>query len=51
MREEDGGVRTISAERGYLRETGNLLFHFALLGLVVSFAIGKLVGYAGQVTS
>jgi cytochrome c biogenesis protein len=40
---------TISAERGFLRETGNLVFHFALLGLLVSFAIGKLVGYEGQV--
>jgi cytochrome c biogenesis protein len=49
VREEDNGVRTVSAERGYLRETGNLLFHFALLGLVVAFAIGKLVGYSGQV--
>ncbi|MGH3512960.1 MAG: cytochrome c biogenesis protein ResB [Pseudonocardiaceae bacterium] len=47
--EEPGGVRTLSAERGYLREAGNLVFHFALLGLLVSFAIGKLVGYEGQV--
>ncbi|GAB2760913.1 cytochrome c biogenesis protein ResB [Amycolatopsis magusensis] len=49
-REEEGGVRTISAERGYLRETGNLLFHFAMLGLIVFFAIGKMFGYEGQVT-
>ncbi len=48
-REEPGGVRTLSAERGYLREAGNLVFHVALLGLLVSFAIGKLVGYEGQV--
>ncbi|MDQ2789913.1 MAG: cytochrome c biogenesis protein ResB [Actinomycetota bacterium] len=48
-REEPGGVRTLSAERGYLREAGNLVFHLALLGLLVSFAIGKLVGYEGQV--
>ena len=47
--EEPGGVRTLSAERGYLREAGNLVFHMALLGLLVSFAIGKLVGYEGQV--
>ncbi|WP_285746133.1 cytochrome c biogenesis protein ResB [Lentzea sp. NBRC 105346] len=40
---------TISAERGFLRETGNLVFHFALLGLLVSFAIGKMVGYEGTV--
>lgn len=48
-REEPGGVRTISAERGYLRETGNLLFHFAMLGLIVAFALGKMYGYEGQV--
>jgi cytochrome c biogenesis protein len=49
VRDESGGVRTISAERGYLREAGNLVFHLALLGLLVAFAIGKLVGYQGQV--
>ncbi|MGH3821981.1 MAG: cytochrome c biogenesis protein ResB, partial [Pseudonocardiaceae bacterium] len=48
-RAEPGGTRTLSAERGYLREAGNLAFHVALLGLLVSFAIGKLVGYEGQV--
>ncbi|MGH3999541.1 MAG: cytochrome c biogenesis protein ResB [Pseudonocardiaceae bacterium] len=48
-REEPGGARTLSAERGYLREAGNLIFHVALLGLLVSFAIGKLFGYEGQV--
>ncbi len=48
-REEADGVRTISAERGYLREAGNLAFHFALLGLLVAFALGKMFGYEGQV--
>ncbi|HEY2762731.1 MAG TPA: cytochrome c biogenesis protein ResB [Pseudonocardiaceae bacterium] len=48
-REEPNGARTLSAERGYLREAGNLVFHLALIGLLVSFAIGKLVGYQGQV--
>ncbi|MDQ3762258.1 MAG: cytochrome c biogenesis protein ResB [Actinomycetota bacterium] len=48
-RAEPDGARTLSAERGYLREAGNLVFHVALLGLLVSFAIGKLVGYEGQV--
>jgi cytochrome c biogenesis protein len=47
--EEEGGARSISAERGFLRETGNLLFHFALLGLLVAYALGKLYGYEGQV--
>ncbi|GAB4084497.1 cytochrome c biogenesis protein ResB [Myceligenerans cantabricum] len=39
---------TISAERGYLRETGNLLFHLALLGLLVSVALGQMLHYTGQ---
>jgi cytochrome c biogenesis protein len=43
------GEGTVSAERGYLRETGNLVFHFALLGLLVSFALGKMYNYEGQV--
>ncbi|MGQ0839265.1 cytochrome c biogenesis protein ResB [Actinokineospora sp.] len=48
-REEDGGAHSLSAERGYLRESGNLVFHFAMLGLIVSLALGKMVNYEGQV--
>ncbi|HWE91295.1 MAG TPA: cytochrome c biogenesis protein ResB [Pseudonocardiaceae bacterium] len=48
-RAEADGSRSISAERGYLRETGNLVFHFALLGLIVAFALGKMFSYTGQV--
>ena len=40
---------TISAEKGYLREVGNLVFHLSLLGLLVAIAVGKLVGYEGSV--
>lgn len=47
-RTEDNGV-TLSSERGFVRETGNLVFHFALLGLIVAFAIGKMFMYSGQV--
>ena len=46
---EDDGSRSISAERGYLRELGNLVFHFALVGLLIGVAGGKLYGYEGQV--
>jgi len=35
----------VSAEKGYLREAGNLLFHLALLGVLVSVAMGGLFGY------
>jgi cytochrome c biogenesis protein len=48
-RTEDDGSRTISAERGYLREAGNLVFHFALVGLLIGVAGGKLFGYSGDV--
>jgi cytochrome c biogenesis protein len=42
-------VTEISAEKGYLHEFGNLVFHFSLLGLLVAFAAGKLFGYEGNV--
>ena len=45
----DGAGRTVSAEKGYLREVGNLVFHLSLIGLLVAFAAGKLFGYEGQV--
>ncbi|GAA5104279.1 cytochrome c biogenesis protein ResB [Haloechinothrix salitolerans] len=48
-RDEGDGYKSISAEKGYLRETGNLLFHFAMLGLIIAFAVGKMVTYEGQV--
>jgi cytochrome c biogenesis protein len=40
---------TISAERGYLRELGNLVFHLAVLVVLVGFATGTLFGYKGGV--
>jgi len=44
----DGGA-SLAAERGYLAETGNLVFHLALLALLVSVGAGAFTGYAGQV--
>jgi cytochrome c biogenesis protein len=40
---------SVSAERGYLSETGNLVFHLALLALLTGIAAGSLFGYSGQV--
>ncbi|GAA1868358.1 cytochrome c biogenesis protein ResB [Pseudonocardia ailaonensis] len=40
---------TVSAEKGYLRDTGNLIFHMSLVGLLIGIAVGKLFGYEGQV--
>ncbi|GLU49219.1 cytochrome c biogenesis protein ResB [Nocardiopsis ansamitocini] len=39
---------SLSAEAGYLRETGNVLFHLALLALLVALAIGSFFGYRGN---
>nr|WP_245928989.1 cytochrome c biogenesis protein ResB [Murinocardiopsis flavida] len=44
---ETGGG-SIAAEKGYLRETGNVLFHFALLALLISLGIGSFFGYRGN---
>lgn len=49
IRTEQDSVVAISAERGYLREAGNLLFHFSLMGLLAAIAVGKLFGYEGSV--
>ena len=39
---------SVSAERGYLRETGNLVFHAALVGVLVAVGIGGGFSYTGQ---
>ncbi|RVX46580.1 cytochrome c biogenesis protein [Nonomuraea polychroma] len=39
----------VSAEKGYLRETGNLFFHIALLGILLAIGAGSLYGYRGNV--
>jgi cytochrome c biogenesis protein len=48
VRDEGRGVWSVAAERGYLRETGNLVFHLALVGLLVSIATGQLLHFRGQ---
>ncbi|GAA5101153.1 cytochrome c biogenesis protein ResB [Nocardia iowensis] len=44
----DGEI-TLAAEKGYTRELGNLVFHLALVGLLIAIAVGKLFGYEGSV--
>jgi cytochrome c biogenesis protein len=44
----DGPQLSVSAERGYLRETGNLVFHTALIGVLVAVGVGGSIGYTGQ---
>ncbi|MCZ7379869.1 cytochrome c biogenesis protein ResB [Micromonospora sp. WMMC250] len=48
VRAGDGGEVTVAAEKGYLRETGNLLFHFALLAVLGGVAIGYGWGWYGN---
>jgi cytochrome c biogenesis protein len=44
-------VGSVAAERGYLREAGNLLFHVSVLVVLVGFAFGQLFGYKGGVVT
>ena len=39
----------LSAERGHLRESGNLVFHVSLVVLLVAVAAGHLLGWRGDV--
>jgi cytochrome c biogenesis protein len=39
---------SVSAERGYLRETGNLLFHSGLVAVLVTVFVGGGFTYTGQ---
>ena len=43
------GEQFVSAESGYLRETGNLVFHLALVVVIVAVAVGHLFGWRGDV--
>jgi len=45
----EGAGDAVSAERGYLREAGNLVFHLSILLVLVGFAMGSLLGYKGGV--
>ena len=39
----------VSAEKGYMRETGNLVFHLALVFILAAVAVGGLFGWRGNV--
>jgi cytochrome c biogenesis protein len=47
-REHADGSVTVSAQKGYLRDAGNLLFHFSLIGLLIGMAYGALYGWHGN---
>ncbi|MDO4898201.1 MAG: cytochrome c biogenesis protein ResB [Rothia sp. (in: high G+C Gram-positive bacteria)] len=48
VRQDGGGSISVGAERGYLRELGNILFHVAMIGVLIAFGAGSLFGYSGQ---
>lgn len=47
--EDRAGAVSFSAERGYFREFGNLVFHLGLVALLITIAAGKLLYYEGQI--
>jgi cytochrome c biogenesis protein len=40
--------QSLSAEKGYLRETGNLLFHLSLILVLIGVSFGSLFGMKGE---
>ncbi|WP_396668919.1 cytochrome c biogenesis protein ResB [Microbacterium sp. R86528] len=42
------GAMSVSAERGYLRETGNLVFHASLVGVLIAVGVGGGFTHTGQ---
>lgn len=48
-KDDRAGAWSLSAEKGYLREFANLVFHLALVGILVTVAAGRLLYYEGQV--
>src|SRR3712207_4355405 len=49
VRRDGGHGPELSAEKGYLKETGNLVFHLSLVALLLGLAGGKLWGYEGSI--
>ncbi|TFV53877.1 cytochrome c biogenesis protein ResB [Geodermatophilus sp. DF01-2] len=49
VRRETGAGPELSAEKGFWKETGNLLFHLSLVALLLGLAGGKLWGYEGSI--
>lgn len=41
-------AQSVAAERGYWRETGNLIFHISLVGVLISVGVGGAYSYSGQ---
>lgn len=48
VRDAGSPMPSLGAERGFLKELGNLLFHTSLIGVLVCVAVGGLFGFRGQ---
>lgn len=48
VREQPDGSWTVAGEKGYLKETGNLLFHLALLAVLIGVGFGHWYGWHGN---
>ncbi|PWJ53246.1 cytochrome c biogenesis protein [Quadrisphaera granulorum] len=44
----DARGASLAGQRGELRETGNLLFHLSLVGVLIAIGVGGLYGYRAQ---
>jgi len=51
VRTDESGAVAVSAEKGYSREAGNLLFHISLLVALVLIAAGRLLSYEGSIVT
>jgi cytochrome c biogenesis protein len=49
VRGKDKAGGWVSSEKGFLRETGNLLFHLSLIGILAGVALGHFFGFKGAV--
>ncbi|MDN6386484.1 MAG: cytochrome c biogenesis protein ResB [Corynebacterium sp.] len=47
--EDRAGKWSFAAERGYMREASNLVFHLSLVGILITVLLGRMVYYEGQV--
>ncbi|MFB9075571.1 cytochrome c biogenesis protein ResB [Citricoccus parietis] len=48
VRQEAEGNASVGAERGYVREIGNIVFHLSLIGVLAFMAAGSMLSYRGQ---
>jgi len=48
VRDTDTDRPSVGAEKGFLKEVGNLVFHTAMIGVLGAIAVSGLFGYSGQ---